>query len=678
MEPPLRTRTLIGVIAALMVTVSVLFSPSFARVATPVATDPKSVVSASVPGATRADPAALSALNYIRNGVWSPDGKQVAYTSTAGGNYNIWITDVQTKAAHALAPSAEAQRWPQWSPDGRRLLFIADKGGDEMYDLFVADVATGHVDNLTQSSERAETHASWSPDGRQVAFSSREKTAAAGELAVVDVETHRVRALTHGTPFGRTNVSALWSPQGDWIYFNDGAYSFSDADVMRIRPDGAHLENLTPHKGDARYRLFAVAPDGSQLLVTSEAKNGWQNVAMIDTRTRAVRWLTDEAANFLAGGFSADGRLVAYTKDFTTDTHVFVRDLRSGAVIQVSRSPGMQELREPGDMFVRPQGSPFSPDGTRVLYLRQGRTMPPVLVSARISDGEEETLVDNPLSPELARAVVPATHVWFKSTDGKFMIPALVWIPPNLRRDGTNPAVVEIHGGPMAQTRPYLLDYIQVLAAQGYLVISPNYRGSINYGRAFFVANRMDSGGGDLRDVLAAADWIAATGYVDPSRIAAYGASNGGYLALMALAKAPHRWAAGVALVPFVDFFTGVASEAPFLQAIDRTLMGEPGKHDALWRDRSPLYYADRIEAPLMMTAGANDPRCPPEQARQMERAIRAKGGVVELTVYGDEGHGASTTDAYADENTRVLNFLNKHVRDTGGSRDSGAPGRQP
>jgi dipeptidyl aminopeptidase/acylaminoacyl peptidase len=206
--------------------------------------------------------------------------------------------------------------------------------------------------------------------------------------------------------------------------------------------------------------------------------------------------------------------------------------------------------------------------------------------------------------------------------------------------------------------------FIQTLVSNGYVVISPNYRGSTGYSSAFFRANFMDMGGGDLSDVNAAADWIARSGYVDARRIAAYGASYGGYMTLMAISKSPDRWAAGVAIVPFTDFFTEYANEAPWLQAYDRLTMGTPEKNAALWRDRSPLYFADRIRAPLLMTAGANDARCPPEQAKQMERAVRAHGGVVELTIYDEQGHGIASTANAADENTRVLAFLNRHVRD--------------
>lgn len=269
----------------------------------------------------------------------------------------------------------------------------------------------------------------------------------------------------------------------------------------------------------------------------------------------------------------------------------------------------------------------------------------------------------NNTPPKMARSFVRPVAVTFTSSDRRFQIPALVWIPPNLKRDGSHPAVVDIHGGPTEQTRPELNIPIQVLASRGYVVISPNYRGSINYDRAFQRANHGDPGGAELSDVHAAADWLIATGYVDSKRVALRGGSWGGYLTLMALASQPDRWAAGVALRPVGDLHTWYKTSAPWIQAYARGLIGDPARDPALWRDRSPLTHAARIRAPVLMNAGANDSRAPLGQIKEMERTIRANGGLVEMHVIGDSGHSAEDTESYVDQNTMVLDFLSRHLR---------------
>ncbi|HVX91226.1 MAG TPA: S9 family peptidase [Candidatus Paceibacterota bacterium] len=630
------------------------------------ATDPRSIVSEARPDFMQAPAAALSSIKTISPASWSPDGRYVLYVSDESGVDNVWITDVETRASRAIAPSDQPQSGPEWAPDSKHVLFIADQKGDEIYDVFVADIEGGRIRNVTQTPHTSESDASWAPDGRSIVFSARGAHRSAGEIGVVDVQTGHVRMLTHGASAERTRVAPIWPVRGDFIYFSDVAWSFTDANIMRVPVRGGSARNLTPHHGELVYSLEDISPDGEWLLATSDSSNGWRNIALIRTRDRTLTWITNETANHFAGVFAPNGAAVTFARDDALQTQIFSYDLRAQSTRQLTSGNGLHELGVTRVVLPHPPRHTFSPDGISIVYRYQSGVTPPELRVLRMTDGREETLVPNPLSSEIAHGVVQPSQVWLNSSDGKFSIPALVWVPPNLQRDGSHPGIVEIHGGPMDQTRPTLLSHIQVLATRGYVVISPNYRGSSNYSREFFVANRADMGGADLDDVALAADWLAHTGYVNPRKIGGYGASNGAYLTLLALAKQPQRWAAGAALYPFVDYPTEYASEAPWMQAIDRVLMGDPVRSAALWRDRSPLTHADRIVVPVLMTAGANDPRCPPEQAREMARAIRSRGGIVDLRIFGEQGHGAQDVDAYTDENALVVSFFDQHLRARG------------
>jgi len=130
-------------------------------------------------------------------------------------------------------------------------------------------------------------------------------------------------------------------------------------------------------------------------------------------------------------------------------------------------------------------------------------------------------------------------------------------------------------------------------------VIAPNYRGSTGYGKEFQQANLFDMGGGDLQDVIAAADWIKQTGYVDPKKLIVMGGSYGGYMSMMAVTKAPEVWAAGVPMVPFVNYyFTEIENEDPVLREMDLATMGDPVKNKALFEDRSPIFLWTRSRLP--------------------------------------------------------------------------------
>jgi dipeptidyl aminopeptidase/acylaminoacyl peptidase len=649
--------------------------------------DPGSLVSPQRPTAPPIDPGVIEKIPIIEDVSWSPDGRQVVYTSTASGRQNVWVTDVDSLKSRSVAPSQDDQSSPQWGPDGKQVLFLADRAGDELYDVFVADVASGQVRNVTSSPERSERFATWSPDGRQIAYSSRERNAEGYSIAVIDVKDGKQRTLAETHADGHTLMAPFWSPQGDWIYYHDQKWSRDQMTILRMRTDGRDRTEMTPHGSAGQYTIAAVSPDGRTLLIRATAENGWQNIATVDVETRRIKWITNDAATFNAGGFSPDGNIVAFTRDVGIATHVYLYDRAKRTTRALQQQPGIRELVLDGPIPLRQNRSPFSPDGSALLYTRESSTVAPEALSSRLSDGIETTLVAARVPGTITATLTEAVDVQFPSTDGKFVLHANVWMPANITRNESHPAVVMIHGGPNLQSRARFRPTTQTLVSNGYIVISPNFRGSTGYDFNLFRGNMMDWGGGDLADVNAAADWVARSGFVDSRRIAAYGASFGGYLTLMALATAPGRWAAGAALFPLTDLEMAYSGAVPWLRAYNRMYMGTPDKNRELWRARSPLRLADRIRAPLLMTAGANDVRCPPEQARQMEQAIRTHGGTVELTVFGEQGHGSADIATYEDEDTRVLRFLNRYVRDVrlaarepgfGHFDDrAGAPGRQ-
>jgi dipeptidyl aminopeptidase/acylaminoacyl peptidase len=169
-------------------------------------------------------------------------------------------------------------------------------------------------------------------------------------------------------------------------------------------------------------------------------------------------------------------------------------------------------------------------------------------------------------------------------------------------------------------------------------------------------------GGGDLEDVIAAAEWMKKTGFIDPKKIAVVGGSYGGYLAMMAVTKAPDLWAAGVPIVPFVNWFTELENEDALLRQYDIATMGDPQKDKARLQERSPINFVDRIKAPLLLLAGGNDPRCPHTEAEQVAAAVKKRGGVAELKIYENEGHGFAKVENQIDAWTRVAEFLKKYV----------------
>jgi dipeptidyl aminopeptidase/acylaminoacyl peptidase len=306
--------------------------------------------------------------------------------------------------------------------------------------------------------------------------------------------------------------------------------------------------------------------------------------------------------------------------------------------------------------------SAFTRDGSNLLYFHEGAIAPrDVWVYARAT-GKSRQITHSLVGGIRSEDMVEPVLVHYPSQDGKWTISAFVYVPYNMPTNGQNAAIVYVHGGPTSQSRNSFNRFIQYAANQGYMVIAPNYRGSTGYGKAFQNANLFDMGGGDLHDVLAAAEFLKQSGFLDAKKIALMGGSYGGYLTMMGVTKAPELWAAGVPIVPFVNWFTEIENEDPVLRQMDLATMGDPKVEKTRYQDRSPIFFIDKISAPLMLLAGGNDPRCPKSETLQVVEAIKKRGGIAEYKIYENEGHGFARVENLIDAYNRVGSFLKAHV----------------
>jgi len=603
---------------------------------------------------------------------WSPDGKTVAFISNLSGRNNIWLVPSEGGWPTQLTVSDQRQSSPTWSPDGKWIAYMSDYDGDEQWDIFFVSPKTGQVVNVTNTREIAEESPAWSPDGRYLAYTVKPKTSSVFEIDVYDTVLRDVKHLTSGTARDRMNVAPIWSADGQFIFYTQEQSKGTDSNIFVVDVASAQSTLLTPHDGEKLYGAEDVSPDGKYLLITSNASNGYENVGLLEIASKKIHWLTEDKWEIEGGHFSPDGKSLTYTANVDGNIEIYFYDVAMGKAHALPLPKG---LNSPAG---RP--SPFTRDGTRMLYIHSGPTAPGDLWVYKLSD--ETTQVKS------TRAGAPAPHqqdssyqlthslvggvrsedmvepylVRYPSKDGKWTISAFVYVPYNLPRNGESPAIVFVHGGPTAQTMNSFNRFAQYMVNQGYLVIAPNYRGSTGYGKEFQQANLFDMGGGDLQDVLGAADWIKQTGYVDPKKLILMGGSYGGYLTMMGVTKAPDVWAAGIPIVPFVNWFTEIQNEDPVLQQSDLATMGDPVQNKARYEDRSPINFVDQIKAPLYLLAGGNDPRCPKTEAQQVVDAVKKRGGVVEYKVYENEGHGFARVENQIDAYKRVADFLKAHV----------------
>jgi dipeptidyl aminopeptidase/acylaminoacyl peptidase len=589
---------------------------------------------------------------------WSPDGKQVAFISNISGRNNLWLVPAAGGWPTQLTISDQRQTQPVWSPDGNWIAYMSDNNGDEQWNIFLVSPKTGEVTNLTTSPDSAAIDPAWSPDSQKLAYATKPKTDSSYEIELVNVATRHLQHLTENTPKELSNQGPIFSHGGKFIVYTQSHASGKDSNVFLVELASGQTTNLTPHEGRHNYSASDISPDDKTVLITSDAHNGYDNVGLVDIATKKIDWLTNEKWEVDGGSFSPNGKQLTWTANIDGSSQMFAYDVASRHAEALPFGRGLN--------FPAGQPTAYTHDGSCLLYYHNGANAPTDLWVYDIATKQSQQITHSLVGGLRSADMVQPYLVHYPSRDGKFTISAFAYVPDNIQRDGKFPAIVYIHGGPAAQSMDSFNRFIQYIVNQGYLVIAPNYRGSTGYGKQFTDANMGDAGGGELNDVLDAAEWIKKSGFVDPKKLIVMGGSYGGYLSMMAVTKAPDMWAAGVPIVPFVNWFTEIANEDPSLREYDLATMGDPVKNKALYEDRSPINFVDQIKAPLLLLAGGNDPRCPAEESQQVADAIKKHGGMVQLKIYPDEGHGFARVENQIDAYQRVSDFLKVHVPSPG------------
>jgi dipeptidyl aminopeptidase/acylaminoacyl peptidase len=575
----------------------------------------------------------LVATGEVRSACWSPAGDRIAFVWRRDGLDRIWAIPAAGGFPVLLSPHAVAfenlQDAPQWSPAGDALAYVS---GGAIWTVLAVGGAPAQV---THGPGKVAAPR-WAPDGRRLAF----VTDRGGYDQIAIVATGEGGAPEGWPqPLVRAPLDCRdpqWSPDGSRIAFS-ALEGYDDHPLYLAEVSSGELKRVSPAEGSWTSPRWSPA---GELLCVSDA-DGWNNLWLLGTEPRQ---LTGGRAEKGAPAWAPDGRRVAYTVNRGGYVGVEVFDLATGKAEALAAAPGVA------------QQPLWSPDGTALLYLHETARRPPELFvgSTRLTFSTAAGVTEEAF-------VVPESVVYL-SPDG-LEIPAFLYTPAGAKAaDAKVPAILYPHGGPTAQHDAGWYPWLQYFVQQGYAVLAPNFRGSTGFGRAFELANKGEWGKQDLADVVGGATYLRTLPWVDPSRIGIHGGSYGGYQTLLALSKAPGIFCCGVG-------FYGVSNRFSSWRDTDRIgkrnmerKLGKPTDNRELYREASPLFYADEVNVPLMLMHGQEDNRVPFGQSVEMVEELRRLGAPVEFHAYPGEGHGFQQPKHVEDIYIKVERFLSLYL----------------
>lgn len=447
------------------------------------------------------------------------------------------------------------------------------------------------------------------------------------------------------------NAAAAWSPDGRALVISRSNGSLDD-DLYLLDLGSKALTRLTPHQGKAVYNSVAWPP-GDIIYVVSDEGRDFRNVAAIDVRSPRVTFVEEVPHDVESIRFSQDGRRVVVGINENGYTRISLRD---GGIKG-------RELAAPTVPRGTAGGFDFSRDG-KALLVRAASAAEPGDIWIHDSERVTTSRVTRSSLAGIPRdSFVEPQLIRYKSFDG-LEVPAFLYLPRTAAAgEGRVPVILSIHGGPEGQSRPGFSSIDQFFVSRGYALMVPNIRGSTGYGVKYHRMDDVRLRENAIKDVAAAAQYVKGSSRLDPGRIAVMGGSYGGFMTLAALTFHPDLWAAGVDIVGVSNFKSFLKNTGVWRSRHRATEYGDPEK-DSEFLDRiSPLNHVDKIQAPLLVIQGANDPRVPKSEADQIVDSLKRRGRPVDYIVFEDEGHGVAKLANRIKAYTAVADFLDAHMK---------------
>jgi len=395
--------------------------------------------------------------------------------------------------------------------------------------------------------------------------------------------------------------------------------------------------------------------DGQTLFYTTDEGSEYSYVMTYNIPTGEKEKIIEKQWDVLGCYLTYNDKyLVTYINEDAKNS-IEIKDMYSGENIELPNF-------ENGDIT----NVGFSRDETMMRMYVGGSNTPSNLFTYNFETKKQYKLTDVLNNEIEASHLVKAKVIRYKSFDG-IEVPAIYYLPHQATPETKVPALVLVHGGPGGQSRQNFSSLTQYLVNHGYAILAVNNRGSSGYGKTFFKMDDLNHGEKDLQDCVEGKNWLTNQPEIDVNRIGIIGGSYGGYMTMAALTYTPEEFAVGVNIFGVTNWMRTLKSIPPWWESFKLALykeMGNPHTEDSIRLKRiSPLFHTDKVTKPLIVLQGAKDPRVLQAESDEIVAGVRKNGIPVEYVLFDDEGHGFVKKKNQIEAYSRILNFLNTHLK---------------
>ncbi|MBI1211712.1 MAG: prolyl oligopeptidase family serine peptidase [Alphaproteobacteria bacterium] len=583
---------------------------------------------------------------------FAPDGRGILITTRFGETSQLHRVDEPGGVRRQITFYDEPVTTAEYRPTTKRraghtILMQRDTRGNEVYQLYLVDEKSGDISRLSDGQSQ-NSNAVFSHDGAYVAWTSVAPDSSRSRILVAEVGKKEApeKVLEED---GTWVASAFSSDDGELVVVKE--VSAAESQIWRIDLDAGTKTQLDPSPAKILRQQPRFSNDGRYLFYISDENSEFRRLIRYDLRrgrkdvfTGNLPWDIEHFE------LSPDGRTLAFVINDNGASQLDVWDIRRGRKLGGPKLP-------PGEI----ENLKFSPDSRNLGFTLNGTTGRDVFVwdvrRRRLTQWTNSEVGGLDRS-----AFVAPKQISYPTFDederGRRMIPAYLYEPTG---DGPFPVLIYLHGGPESQFRPNFSAFIQYLVLELKIaVLAPNVRGSTGYGKAYVELDNGKKRTDAVKDIGAAIDWIGKQRELNAQRIGLYGGSYGGYLTYATMIDYGNKVAAGISASGISNFVTFLTNISGYRRDQRRPEYGD--ERDPQMRNYldkiSPLTNASRIKKPLLIIAGANDPRVPASEAEQMLRAVRANGADAWYLLARNEGNGFQRKSNRDAENAAIAAFL--------------------